>query len=217
MDYKLFDLGLVAYSRAWDFQKDIFRQVKDKKLIYALILCEHPPTITLGRSSKIENILVNQERLKQLGIEVYHVERGGDVTYHGPGQLCVYPIVNLSYFKRDINWYLRSLEALLLDTLSDFTIKARRHPGLTGIWVRQNKIASIGISIKNWISFHGMSLNIKKDDIANFSLIRPCGMDIIMSSMEHFLKKEVGLNQVKKALIRRWYETSNFTRIRRRH
>jgi len=195
MAFKLFDLGLADFQSAWDFQKKIFLQVKQKELFSALILCQHKPVITLGRKSKRENILTEETELERSNIKTYQIERGGDVTYHGPGQLCIYPIANLAYFKRDINWFLRSLEATLLEVLFDFGIKAEAIPGLTGIWVnstqtnvgvesKQEKIASIGIAIRNWITFHGASLNIKRDDLANFSLIRPCGLDIIMTSME---------------------------------
>ncbi|KPK43046.1 MAG: hypothetical protein AMJ78_00345 [Omnitrophica WOR_2 bacterium SM23_29] len=223
MAFKLFDLGLADFQSAWDFQKKIFLQVKQKELFSALILCQHKPVITLGRKSKRENILTEETELERSNIKTYQIERGGDVTYHGPGQLCIYPIANLAYFKRDINWFLRSLEATLLEVLFDFGIKAEAIPGLTGIWVnstqtnvgvesKQEKIASIGIAIRNWITFHGASLNIKRDDLANFSLIRPCGLDIIMTSMEDVLGKEVRINRVKETLKRRWYETSNFAR-----
>ena len=217
MQFKLFDLGLVDFQTAWNIQKSLHLQVRHKQLFSALILCQHKPVITLGRKSKQENILVKAAELKKLDIKTYEIERGGDVTYHGPGQLCVYPIVNLFYFKKDINWFLRSLEALLLEVLSEFRIKGVSPPDFTGIWIKREKIASIGIAIKNWITFHGLSLNVKKDDLANFSLIRPCGLDIIMTSMETALKKEVKINKVKEVLTRRWYETSNFARIRRGH
>lgn len=215
MEFKLFDLGLTDFQSAWDFQNGIFSQVKQKKTNCALILCQHRPTITMGRKGNKQNILVEKQDLERLNIRIYEIERGGDVTYHGPGQLCVYPIVNLACFKKDINWFLRSLEALLLETLSEFGIKAQTKAGLTGIWVKQKKIASIGVAIRSWITLHGMSLNVKRDDLANFSLIRPCGQDIIMTSMENVLGEEVEINKVKEIVTRRWYETSNFARIGR--
>lgn len=213
MEFKLFDLGLVDFRSSWNLQKRIFLQVKQRELLSALILCQHRPVITLGRSGHKENILAEKEQLERLNIRIYGIERGGDVTYHGPGQLCIYPIINLSYFKKDINWFLRRLETLLLETLSEFGISAQRLAGLTGIWVGKKKIASIGIAIKNWITFHGMSLNIKRDDLANFSLLRPCGKDIIMTSMETVLDSEVKIDKVKEVLMRRWYDAGNFTGI----
>lgn len=217
MEFKLFDLGLMDYQSAWALQRSVFSQVKQKQITSALILCQHKPIITMGRQSHKENILVNQKDLKRLNLRTYEIERGGDVTYHGPGQLCVYPIVNLTYFKKDIHSFLRSLEVLILEVLSEFGIKAETKVGLTGIWIKEKKIASIGIAIRNWITFHGASLNIKEDDLVNFCLIRPCGLDIIMTSMEGALGKEVKFDQVKQAFVRRWYETSNFTRVGRGH
>jgi len=217
MKFEIFDLGLTNFRQSWDFQKSMLLRVKQKELSSALILCRHLPVITLGRSGKKENILAGDSQLKKLNIKTYEVERGGDVTYHGPGQLCIYPVIDLANFKKDINWYLRSLEALLLDVLSDFGIKAQTQSGLTGIWVKQKKIASIGIAIKNWITFHGASLNLKNDDLANFSLIRPCGMDIIMTSMEGILNQEVRFDKVKRVLTRRWHEASSFAGTGRRN
>ena len=213
MKFKVFDLGLIEFKSAWEYQKDLFLKVRQDGLSYALILCQHKPVITLGRTSRKENILAEKEQLEKLNINTYEIERGGDVTYHGPGQLCIYPIVNLTYFKKDIHWFLRSLEALLLDVLSEFQIKAQVSAGFTGIWVKQEKLASIGIAIRNWITFHGASLNINQDDLANFSLIRPCGQDIMMTSMETILNQEVKIDKVKEVLTRRWYEASDFARI----
>lgn len=210
MEFKLFELGLTDYRQAWEFQKSVFDQVKMGEIFSAIIFCRHMPVITLGRKSKRENILAEDRQLEKLNMKIYEIERGGDVTYHGPGQLCIYPVVNLAYFKKDINWYLRSLEALLIEMLSDFGIKAQTLSDFTGIWVEKRKIASIGVAIKSWITFHGASLNVKEDDLANFSLIRPCGLDIIMTSMEGVLGEEIKFDRVKEILIRRWYETGGF-------
>jgi lipoate-protein ligase B len=157
----------------------------------------------LGRQAKKLNIKASGDELKKRGIPLYETERGGDVTYHGPGQLVVYPILNLDYFKRDIHLFLRRLEELAIQVLSDFGISGQRRPELTGVWVGDEKIVSIGIAIRNWITYHGLTLNIKKDDLPNFSLIRPCGMDIMMTSLESVLGKEVLIDSVKEILIRR--------------
>ncbi len=201
MDLKIIDLGLINFSDAWVKQKALFQEVKTGSLDKALLICRHYPVITLGRGAKKTNILASEEELKKKGVAVYEVERGGDVTYHGPGQLTVYPVFNLNYLKKDIHWFLRYLEGIIIATLSDFGIPGERQQGLTGVWVRKKKIASIGIAIRNWITFHGLSINIKQEDLANFSLIRPCGMDIIVTSMESENKAIINIEQVKKRFV----------------
>lgn len=196
MDFKKIDLGLIEYTKAFDFQRQIFEQVKSGQLESALIFCRHYPVITLGRLAKKENILVSEEVLKKRGVALYETNRGGDVTYHGPGQLTIYPIINLNYFKKDIHWFLRNTERLVIEFLADFGLKAQSKSGLTGVWVGNNKICSIGIGIKNWITFHGLSINIKEDDLDNFKLIRPCGMDIEMTCLESELGRKIDIDDV---------------------
>ncbi len=202
MEFQLFDLGVIDFKEAWDFQKQVHSRVKQGKLTSALILCQHKPVITLGRRSKAKNILATQTDLKRLGIKTYFVERGGDATYHGPGQICAYPIIDLACFRKDINWFLRQLETLFINLIGDFGVKVNRIPGSTGIWFRTKKIASIGIAIRNWITFHGIALNVKQSDLVNFSLIHPCGQNITMTSMESILGESVEINTVKERLIR---------------
>jgi lipoate-protein ligase B len=129
------------------------------------------------------------------------------VTYHGPGQVTAYPIFDLHYLKKDINFFLRNLEQVVIDLLWDFGIKGTRVSGLTGVWVDKQKIASIGIAIKQWITFHGLSLNLKKADLANFSFIRPCGMDIEMTSLETLIDRPIEINDIKQALIHKFRDT----------
>jgi len=215
MKISLFDLGLVGYSEALTKQREIFSEVASGALDSALITCRHYPVITYGRQAAPANLRVSESELKNRGIELYKIERGGDITYHGPGQLVVYPILNLNYFKRDIHWYLRKLEELAVGVLEEFGVFGKVKPGLTGVWWRGEKIASIGIAIKKWITFHGLALNIKIDDLENFSLIRPCGMDIAMTSLESALRKAVEIDAVKEALKRRWENgQSSFAGIR---
>lgn len=213
---KILDLGLADFPEAWHFQKKTFQEVKNGFYQSALILCRHYPVITLGKQADKKNILASPEQLKNKGIRIYKVERGGDVTYHGPGQLMIYPIVNLTYFKPDIHLFLRNLEEVTLRILSEFGIKAERKAGFTGVWVEGGKIASIGIAIKNWITYHGLALNIKSDDLDNFSLIRPCGLDIMMISMESVLGREIDIGKVKEILKRSWQDDQgSFAGIRR--
>src|SRR3989338_389992 len=210
MDFRVFNLGLVNFKKALQFQKEIFQEIKNNSFNGALILCRHYPVITLGRGGKKENIKVTLSELKNRGIHLYEIERGGDVTYHGPGQLIAYPIFNLNYLKKDIHLFLRQLEWLAIDFLSDFGIKGLRHEGLTGVWIDKNKVASIGIAIRDWITFHGISINIKQDDLDNFSLIKPCGMDIEMTSLESALNRGVEIDNTKNNLIEKFRESYEF-------
>ncbi len=207
MDFRVFNLGLVDFKKALQFQKKIFQEIKNNYFNSALILCRHYPVITMGRQGSAENIKVSSFELRNRGIHMYEIERGGDVTYHGPGQLTVYPIFNLTYLKKDIHLFLRQLEGLVIDFLSDFGIKGLRYKGLTGVWIDKKKVASIGIAIRNWITFHGMSINIKKDDLDNFSLIEPCGMDIEMTSLETALGKNIEIEQMKEIFTHKFKDT----------
>ncbi len=207
MEFRIFNFGLVDFKKAWQFQKEIFREIKNNYFNGALILCQHYPVITVGRQGRQENIKVPLPELKNRGILMYEIERGGDVTYHGPGQLIAYPVFNLNYFKKDIHLFLRQLEELVIDLLSDFGINGLRYKGLTGVWIDKQKIASIGIAIRNWITFHGLSINVKKDDLDNFRLIKPCGMDIEMTSLETVSGKDIEIGHLKEVFIHKFQDT----------
>ena len=207
MEQNIFDLGLIGFKKSWVFQQEVFKAVKASYLDSAIIICRHEPVITLGRQSHLQNILMPKELLESRGIQLYEIERGGDVTYHGPGQVTVYPICNLNYLRKDVHWFLRQLEEAVIGFLSDFGINGERRQGLTGVWMGCEKISSIGIAIRNWITFHGITINIKQDDLANFNLIRPCGMDIKMTSLETLLGREVGIQDVKSHLARHFRDT----------
>ena len=142
--------------------------------------------------------MVSQEELGQKKIKLIKVERGGDITYHGPGQLTVYPIFNLALLRKDIHLFIRNLEITAINTLKHFSINACQREGLTGVWVNNKKISSIGVAIRQWITYHGITINIKNNDLTNFSLIRPCGMDIMMQSVEGTLGKSVEIDEVSK-------------------
>jgi len=207
MEYKILDLGLIKFDQAIEIQRELFLEVKSQNLPAGVILCQHYPVVTLGRRSSSCNILASAELLAQRGVGLYYAQRGGDVTYHGPDQLTVYPIINLRHFKKDIHWFLRRLEDLIIGSLDDFGVSAKRREMFTGAWVDGRKIASVGIAIRNWITFHGLSINIKREGIENFHLIRPCGMDIEMTSVEEVLNRKVELKLIKTSLI------SKFNRI----
>jgi lipoate-protein ligase B len=208
---KVFDLGIVDFEEAFEFQKRLHEQVRSGLLESAVILCRHHPVITLGRSARKENINVPLSVLSAKGIAVTGANRGGDVTYHGPGQLIVYPIINLNVFQRDIHLFLRKLEEFALTVLREFGVAAGLRGGLTGVWAGNDKIASIGIAVKNWISLHGLAINIQESDLANFYFIRPCGMDIKMTSLESVLKSGLSMEEVTAIVKRRLeYGQGNF-------
>ncbi len=152
-----------------------------------LLLVQHPPVITLGRSTKAGNLLASSELLASRGVELFDVERGGDVTFHGPGQLVGYPIVNLAQHTQDLHWYLRQLEDVMIRALATFGITAGRNPGKTGVWVAGRKIASIGVHARQWVTWHGFALNVTTD-LSYFDLMIPCGIpDVVMTSVEREL------------------------------
>jgi lipoate-protein ligase B len=209
MKLEIIDLGLIDFIKSWSVQKEIFEKVRQGGLESTLIVCRHYPVITLGRSAQKSSLLVGREKLEERGIPVYEIDRGGGATYHGPGQLTAYPIIDLNLFGRDIHYFLRTLENASLETLRIFSVAGQARPGLTGVWINNKKIASIAIAVKKWITYHGLSLNVKEGDLANFSFIQPCGMDIEMTSLESVLGERVDFDTVKKAFIRIFKSTLN--------
>jgi lipoyl(octanoyl) transferase len=152
-----------------------------------MLLVEHPPVVTLGRSTKAGNLIATPALLAERGVELYEVERGGDVTFHGPGQIVGYPIVDLTQHKQDLHWYLRQLEETMIRALARFDITAARNPGKTGVWVGDRKIASIGVHARQWVTWHGFALNVATD-LSYFDLMVPCGLpDVVMTSVEREL------------------------------
>lgn len=194
------DLGLIDYAKCLLLQQNLVRDIFSGKEKSTLIVCEHPSVITLGRLSKKEDILFTEEEIAAKGIALIPSHRGGEVTLHSPGQLVIYPIFDLRLLGRDINLYLRNLEKAIIFLLKGYTIKAQTKDGLTGVWVKDKKIASIGIAIRHWIAYHGISLNVN-GDLDLFSLIRPCGQDIIMTSIAKQIDRgEIDLDELKRNL-----------------
>ena len=162
--------GTVPYQDALDWQRQLAEDRIAGRLSHdVLLLLEHPPVVTFGRNSQAAHLL------RPEGVDVFEVERGGDVTFHGPGQLVGYPILDLGAYKEDLHWYLRTLEQALIDALAILDIPAARNPGFTGVWTRGRKIASIGIHVKQWVTWHGFALNVTTD-LAQFDRIVPCGI-----------------------------------------
>lgn len=172
----VWDLGRRPYGEVLEFQRQLCRRRMAGELDHdVLLLVEHDPVITLGRGTRAESLPIPPAELERRGTPVFEVERGGDVTYHGPGQLVGYPILDLQRYRPDLHWYLRQLEGALIDGLGAVGIAADRNPGRTGVWTAGRKIASIGIHVKQWITFHGFALNVSTD-LSPFDLIVPCGI-----------------------------------------
>jgi lipoyl(octanoyl) transferase len=178
------DLGNQPYSRVLELQRSLARRrIAGELEDDVLLLVEHEPVVTLGRGTRPQSLPFPASALDQRGVEVYEVERGGDVTFHGPGQLVGYPILDLRTHREDLHWYLRSLETALIASLDVLGIQAGTTAGLTGVWTRGRKIASIGIHVKQWITYHGFALNVTTD-LTYFDLIVPCGIrDVVMTSV----------------------------------
>ena len=189
------------YREMWNLQKQLHNSVVADKTKHYLILTEHKPVITIGKSGSQSNLLVNSGILSKQGIEVIENDRGGDITFHGPGQIVGYPILNLAYFKKDIHWYLRTLEELIINTLAQFGLKAQRNKGLTGVWIDNRKICAIGIKTSRWVTMHGFALNVNTN-LDYFNLIIPCGItDKGVTSISHELGNTIEQNSVINILI----------------
>jgi lipoate-protein ligase B len=188
MEFYVIDLGLRSYAEALSFQRELAAARIDRRVDRdVLVLVEHPPVITLGRSTKAGNLLASSDDLAKRNVELFEVERGGDVTFHGPGQLVGYPIVDLTGHKQDLHWYLRQVEEVLIRAVAPFGVTADRNPGKTGIWTNGRKLASIGVHARQWVTWHGFALNVSTD-LSYFDLMVPCGISgVDMTSVEREL------------------------------
>jgi len=211
-EFDYYDLGLIDYKQAWDLQKDIF-ELRGKNLINdSLLLLEHPHTYTLGKVTDKNNLVSNKEYLERNKISVYEIDRGGDITYHGPGQLVGYPIINLSDWYQDTHRYLRGLEEVIILTCKDYGLECTRIDGLTGVWIDNRKIAAIGIKVSRWITMHGFAFNINTN-LNLFNGIIPCGIkDRTVTSLQKELGKEIDMNEVKNFVLKNFKLVFNFNR-----
>jgi lipoyl(octanoyl) transferase len=174
-------LGVMPYAQALEYQRSVARaRITGEIPEDVLLLVEHPPVVTLGRSAKERNLLASPELLAARGVELFEVERGGDVTFHGPGQLVGYPIIDLKRHKRDLHWYLRQVEEALIRAIAEFGIAGERSAGFTGVWTEgaARKIASIGVHARDWVTWHGFALNVTTD-LSYFDLMVPCGIQAV--------------------------------------
>ena len=194
----ILDLGRMSYNSAWDIQKEYHKKVVSGKEPDTLIIVEHEPVYTLGKSANDNHLLQSASE----EIQVFRIERGGDITFHGPGQIVVYPILDLNRFVKSVSWYMRTLEKIIIDTLSDFEIKAELKDGLTGVWVGDKKIGAQGVRISRWVTMHGLALNVNTD-LRYFDGIIPCGIyDYGVTSMEKLMGRKQDINKVKNTIIK---------------
>ena len=213
------NLGLIDYKDAWDYQTDLFQKVLGVKTENRalpdsqhrltenfLVFCQHPHVYTLGKSGKEDNLLVKADQLNAIGATYYHINRGGDITYHGPGQIVGYPIIDLENFFTDIHKYMRLLEEAVIETVAEFGVNAGRIPGLTGVWIDQDKkgparkICALGVKTSRWVTMHGFALNVNTD-LNYFSHIVPCGIDDKeVTSLQKELGRKVDFEAVEEIL-----------------
>jgi lipoyl(octanoyl) transferase len=207
------DLGLISYADASTLQERLVAARKAETVDDVFLLCEHPHVITLGRNGNRANLLASEHVLRQKGVELHASNRGGDVTYHGPGQIVGYPVLNLNKIKRDVGWYVRTLEEAMIRATADFGVTAYRVPGKTGIWVvgaqhaalqlghNEEKLGAIGVHLSRWVTSHGFAYNVSTD-LRFFDLIVPCGIaDRKATSLEKLLSRNLSLPEVKPRLV----------------
>lgn len=210
-------MGLVDYQQAWDHQERLLAQNVDIKIkdngqtAHYLLFAEHPPVYTLGKSGRIENVLLDEAERGRRNIQFYKINRGGDITFHGPGQLVVYPILDLEKFYKDIGKYLRNLEEVVIRVLADYGLKGDRSAGETGVWLdpniksRERKICAIGVRCSRWITMHGLAFNINTE-LDYFNGIIPCGIqDKQVTSLQKELSREIPLPEIKEK-VKKYFE-----------
>ncbi len=198
------ELGIEDYSKIFKLQQRIHEARKQGNILDTVIFLEHYPCYTIGRKGGFEHILVSDRVLEQEGIKVYETDRGGDITYHGPGQLICYPIIDLNDYGRDVHVYARRMEKVIIRTLEQFGIEAGRRQGFPGVWVGSSKIAAMGIGLRHWVTMHGVSLNVCPN-MKYFSLIVPCGLSAFgVTSMEIELNRPVSVSVLRKEMRRQY-------------
>jgi|SRR5690606_11854244 len=207
------NLGLIDYKEAWDLQKFLFDKRVKNEISDVLLLLEHNHTYTLGKVAERSNLISNQEFLKKNNISVYDIDRGGDITYHGPGQIVGYPIINLEQWQKDTHKYLRALEEVIIKTCIYYGLNPRRDSKYTGVWIGDKKIAAIGIKVSRWVTMHGFAFNVNTD-LNMFKGIIPCGIaDKDVTALKQELNREISLIEVKEILLEKFKEVFDYSNI----
>ncbi|NQT90896.1 MAG: lipoyl(octanoyl) transferase LipB [Candidatus Omnitrophica bacterium] len=209
MRCKSIDLGLTDFREAYKFQRQCLEEVKSGSSAGFLLFTEHRPVFTMGRFAKRDNLLIDEETAKARGIDIVKTDRGGDITFHGPGQMVAYPVFDLKKGIKDVHRFLSMLEDVAISCLKEFGIPSHRIKGRTGAWTDKGKIASIGIGVSKWVTFHGIAINANVD-LDYFNMINPCGFkDIKVTSMKEMLGKEIDLPLLKDRLIKQFQHHFN--------
>ncbi len=207
------DLSLIDYKEAWDLQKTVFNQRMNGDVFDTLFLLEHPHTYTLGKVAHKNNLVGSEDFLKKNNISVFDIDRGGDITYHGPGQIVGYPIINLEDWKKDTHKYLRALEEVIMETCTEYGLNPHRDSKYTGVWIGEKKIAAIGIKVSRWVTMHGFAFNINTD-LNMFKGIVPCGInDKDVTSLKNELGREIFIDEVKNSLLKNFKEVFDYNEI----
>jgi lipoate-protein ligase B len=202
----VWEFGLVEYGKAYQLQRRLNRQRLMEEIPDVLLLLEHPPTITIGKSGSIENVLVSKEALSREGVSLFFTDRGGNATYHGPGQIVGYPIINLKQRGKDIRKFVYDIEEVILRTMRDFSIEAGRDETHPGVWVNGQELAAVGLAVRRWVSMHGFAVNVNTN-LKHFFLINPCGFsDRKATSMSQLLGEKLPIDAVKERLISHFSE-----------
>jgi lipoyl(octanoyl) transferase len=208
-----YDLGFIDYKEAWDLQQEIHSKKVSGEIEDTFFLLEHPNTYTLGKTAHRENLKCSEEYLKVNNISVYDIDRGGDITYHGPGQIVGYPIIDLNNWFKDTHKYLRALEEVIIKSCSDYGLNSERNPKHTGVWIGDRKIAAIGIKVSRWVTMHGFAFNVNTD-LNLFNGIIPCGIqDKAVTSLKQELNQEVSIKGVKEKLLKNFTELFAYTSL----
>ena len=207
------NLGLMDYTQAWDLQRETFELRVKNKIPDIIYLVEHPNTYTFGKTADHNNLVGSEEYLSSNKISVYDIDRGGDITYHGPGQIVGYPIISLTDWEKDTHKYLRALEETIIRTCAEYGITGSRVPEYTGVWVKDRKIAAIGIKVSRWITMHGFAFNVNTD-LSFFSGIIPCGIaDKDVTSIKREVNQDIDIEEVKVKLINHFKRIFNYSNV----
>ncbi len=194
------DLGRTDYARVWELQKRLVELRRQSWVPDMLLITEHEPVITMGRGTNRGNLLASEEQLRQKGVSLFEIERGGDITFHGPGQSVLYPIIDLTCRGKDLHKYLRDLENWLIESLKELGLSAGTKKGLTGVWVNDSKVAAIGVAVSRWVTYHGVALNVNTD-LDYFRLINPCGItEYPVGSLKKLLDRQFDIEKVNNIL-----------------